>query len=520
MTLSPIDIAVIGIYAVSIFVLAQWVSREKGAHKKDAQDYFLASRALPWWAIGTSLIAANISAEQIIGMSGSGYVIGLGIASYEWMAALTLIIVGKYFLPIFLKNGIYTMPEFLERRFSSKVRTVMAIFWLGVYVFVNLTAILWLGATAVHTVSGINVQIALIALGVFAAAYALYGGLKAVARTDIVQVSLLVLGGLIICYIALNKISGNAGMVAGFHELTVRFPEKFKMILPPSNPNYKNLPGLSVLLGGMWVMNVSYWGFNQYIIQRALGAKDIREAQKGIVLAAFLKLLMPVIIVLPGIAAAALAPNLARPDEAYPHLMAMLPTGILGLVFAALIAAIVASMGSKINSIATIFTMDVYRPLRPQTSQQRLVLIGRITAVVALIVAILSAKPLLGSFDQAFQYIQEFTGFFTPGICVIFLLGMFWERCTATGALVAAIASAVLSFALKFLWPSLPFMDRVGLVFLACFGVAVVLSLLQTRRDPALRVELKQIDYSTSAGFNLSALVISAILIALYATWW
>jgi SSS family solute:Na+ symporter len=300
----------------------------------------------------------------------------------------------------------------------------------------------------------------------------------------------------------------------------VRFPEKFKMILPPSNPNYKNLPGLSVLLGGMWVMNVSYWGFNQYIIQRALGAKDIREAQKGIVLAAFLKLLMPVIIVLPGIAAAALAPNLARPDEAYPHLMAMLPTGILGLVFAALIAAIVASMGSKINSIATIFTMDVYRPLRPQTSQQRLVLIGRITAVVALIVAILSAKPLLGSFDQAFQYIQEFTGFFTPGICVIFLLGMFWERCTATGALVAAIASAVLSFALKFLWPSLPFMDRVGLVFLACFGVAVVLSLLQTRRDPALRVELKQIDYSTSAGFNLSALVISAILIALYATWW
>ena len=433
MTLSPIDIAVIGIYAVSIFVLAQWVSREKGAHKKDAQDYFLASRALPWWAIGTSLIAANISAEQIIGMSGSGYVIGLGIASYEWMAALTLIIVGKYFLPIFLKNGIYTMPEFLERRFSSKVRTVMAIFWLGVYVFVNLTAILWLGATAVHTVSGINVQIALIALGVFAGAYALYGGLKAVARTDIVQVSLLVLGGLIICYIALNKISGNAGMVAGFHELTVRFPEKFKMILPPSNPNYKNLPGLSVLLGGMWVMNVSYWGFNQYIIQRALGAKDIREAQKGIVLAAFLKLLMPVIIVLPGIAAAALAPNLARPDEAYPHLMAMLPTGILGLVFAALIAAIVASMGSKINSIATIFTMDVYRPLRPQTSQQRLVLIGRITAVVALIVAILSAKPLLGSFDQAFQYIQEFTGFFTPGICVIFLLGMFWERCTVHG---------------------------------------------------------------------------------------
>jgi SSS family solute:Na+ symporter len=519
-TLPPLDIAIIGIYAVSIFALAQWVSREKGEHRKNAQDYFLASRSLPWWAIGTSLIAANISAEQIIGMSGSGYVIGLGIASYEWMAALTLIVVGKYFLPIFLKNGIYTMPEFLERRYSPSVRTVMAIFWLGVYVFVNLTAILWLGATAVHTVTGVGVQTALIALGVFAGAYALYGGLKAVALTDIVQVSLLVLGGLVISYIALNRISGGTGVIAGFHELTVRFPAKFEMILPSNNPNYKDLPGLSVLLGGMWVMNVSYWGFNQYIIQRALAAKSIREAQKGIVLAAFLKLLMPVIIVLPGIAAAALAPNLARPDEAYPHLMAMLPSGILGLVFAALIAAIVASMGSKINSIATIFTMDVYRPLRPQASQQHLVLVGRITATVALIFAISMAKPLLGSFDQAFQYIQEFTGFFTPGICVIFLLGMFWERCTVRGALVAAIASAVLSLVLKISWPALPFMDRVGLVFVACFGIAVVLSLLEPRRDPTLKVDLKQIDYSTSRGFNCAALAITAILIGLYATWW
>jgi SSS family solute:Na+ symporter len=300
----------------------------------------------------------------------------------------------------------------------------------------------------------------------------------------------------------------------------VRFPDKFKIILRPYNPNYKNLPGLSVLLGGMWVMNVSYWGFNQYIIQRALAAKSVREAQKGIVLAAFLKLLMPVIIVLPGIAAAALAPNLERPDEAYPHLMAMLPTGILGLVFAALIAAIVASMGSKINSIATIFTMDVYRPLRPQASQRHLVLVGRATAAVALIVAVFMAKPLLGSFDQAFQFIQEYTGYFTPGICVIFLLGMFWDRCTATGALVAAIASFVLSLLLSKFWPALPFMDRVGWVFVACVGIAVVLSLLQPRRESALRVELKQIDYSTSTGFNLAALAVTAILAALYATWW
>jgi solute:Na+ symporter, SSS family len=518
--LSTLDIAIVVLYAVSIFTLAQWVSRERGAHKKDAQDYFLASRALPWWAIGSSLIAANISAEQIIGMSGSGYVIGLGIASYEWMAAITLIIVGKYFLPIFLKNGIYTMPEFLERRYSGRVRTVLAIFWLGVYVFVNLTSILWLGATAVHTVAGADIQAAMVGLAVFAGLYALYGGLKAVALTDIVQVSLLVLGGLAISYLALDRISGGAGVIAGFSELLHRFPGKFNMILRPDNPNYKDLPGLSVLLGGMWVMNVSYWGFNQYIIQRALAARSVRDAQSGIVLAAFLKLLMPLIIVLPGIAAIALTPNLARPDEAYPHLMAMLPAGVLGLVFAALLAAIVASMGSKINSIATIFTMDVYRPLRPATSPQDLVRVGRLTAVTALVIAVLVAKPLLGNFDQAFQYIQEFTGFFTPGITVIFLLGMFWKRATASSALAAAIASAVLSFALKLLWPSLPFMDRIAVVFLSCLALAVVISLLERPRDAALKVELTGIDYSTSGSFRLAALAVAAILVGLYAAFW
>jgi SSS family solute:Na+ symporter len=519
-TLSTLDIAIVALYAVSIFTLAQWVSRERGTHKKDAQDYFLASRALPWWAIGTSLIAANISAEQIIGMSGSGYVIGLGIASYEWMAAITLIIVGKYFLPIFLKNGIYTMPEFLEKRYSPGVRTVLAVFWLGVYVFVNLTSILWLGATAVHTVAGVDIQYAMIGLALFAGLYALYGGLKAVALTDIVQVSLLVLGGLVISYLALNRISDGGGVVAGFNELLHRFPTKFHMILPKDSPNYKDLPGLSVLLGGMWVMNVSYWGFNQYIIQRALAAKSVREAQSGIVLAAFLKLLMPLIIVMPGIAAVALAPDLARPDEAYPHLMAMLPAGVLGVVFAALLAAIVASMGSKINSIATIFTMDVYRPLRPTTSAQGLVRIGRLTAMTALVIAVLVAKPLLGSFDQAFQYIQEFTGFFTPGICVIFLLGMFWKRATAASALTAAIASALLSFALKLVWPTLPFMDRVGVVFVTCLALAIGVSLLEKPSEVALRVELTGVDYSTSGGFKLAALAVTAILVGLYAAFW
>jgi SSS family solute:Na+ symporter len=396
----------------------------------------------------------------------------------------------------------------------------MAIFWLFLYVFVNLTSILWLGATAVHTVTGVELQTALVALGVFAGAYALYGGLKAVALTDIVQVSLLVLGGLVISYIALDIISGHTGVVAGFHELTTRYPEKFHMILRPDNPSYKNLPGLSVLVGGLWVMNVSYWGFNQYIIQRALAAKSVGEAQKGIVLAAFLKLLMPIIIVLPGIAAIALAPNLARPDEAYPHLMALLPTGLLGLVFAALVAAIVASMGSKINSIATIFTMDVYKPLRPSSSQPHLVLVGRCAAALALITAIVMAKPLLGSFDQAFQYIQDFTGFVTPGICVIFLLGMFWSRCTAAGALVAAIASVLLSAAFYVWWPAYPFMDRIGAVFVACLIIACAISLLQRRSTKPLRVELKGISYATSTGFNIAALIVASVLVTLYAVWW
>jgi SSS family solute:Na+ symporter len=275
-----------------------------------------------------------------------------------------------------------------------------------------------------------------------------------------------------------------------------------------------------VLLGGMWVMNVSYWGFNQYIIQRALAAKSLGEAQKGIVLAAFLKLMMPLIIVVPGIAAVLLAPGLERPDAAYPHLMSLLPNGILGVVFAALMAAVIASLGSKINSIATIFTMDVYRPLRRGASEKQLVRVGRIAAALALVLAIFSARPLLGSFDQAFQYIQEFTGFFTPGICVIFLLGMFWKRTTATAALVAAVASAVLSLALKLWLPAVAFMDRVGLVFLACIALAVVISLVQRGGQSRYNVELDDIDYTTSKGFNLAALLVVVILIGLYAVFW
>ncbi|UAL09870.1 sodium/sugar symporter [Caulobacter segnis] len=523
MNLAAIDIAVLAVYAVAIFGLAQWVSRDKSGHQKDSTDYFLAGKALPWWAIGASLIAANISAEQIIGMSGSGYAIGLAIASYEWMAALTLLIVGKYFLPVFLKNGVYTMPQFLEQRYGPSVRTLMAVFWLGLYVFVNLTSILWLGSIAIHTVTGLDQMWALAAIGAFALAYQIWGGLKAVALTDIVQVALLVTGGLIIAWLSLGKIGGG-DVVAGFHQLTTQFPEKFDMILSKDNPHYKDLPGIAVLVGGLWIMNISYWGFNQYIIQRALGAKDLKEAQKGIAMAAYLKLLMPVIVVLPGIAALVLAPQGIKPDQAYPEMMKLLPPGLLGLVFAALVAAIVASLAAKINSIATIFTLDVYAKARPGQSEGHLVTVGRLTAVLAVIVGVLTAKPLLGGAEQAFQFIQEFTGFFTPGIVVIFILGMFWKKATTAGALTAAIGSAVLSALFWYLQEqaiyTMPFMNRVGVVFLLSLAGAVLVSLVAPQKKVVSVVTLEGISYKTSTGFNIAGVGVILILIALYATWW
>lgn len=542
MSLSTIDLLVVIGYAIGIFGLAQWVSRERAGHEKDTSDYFLASKNLPWWAIGSSLIAANISAEQIVGMSGSGYAIGLAIASYEWMAAATLLIVGKFFLPIFLKNHIYTMPQFLERRYGGLIRTLMAVFWLALYIFVNLTSIIWLGSIAVNKVAGVDQDAALVMLGAFALLYQLRGGLKAVALTDIVQVTLLVLGGLVVAFLTLTEIGGG-DLFAGFHRLVTAAPDHFHMILEKGDPHYIDLPGLSVLIGGMWIANIAYWGFNQYIIQRALAAKSLDEAQKGVIFAAYLKLIMPLIIVLPGIAAVVLAPDLAKPDEAYPTMMRLLPPGLLGLVFAALIAAIVASTASKINSIATIFTLDVYAKRRRERTraedergestreEKHLVLVGRITAVAAIVIAILAARPLLGSSEQAFQFIQEFTGFFTPGITVIFLLGLFWKRANEAGAIVAAVTSVVLSTIMKYTLPAAalpqgvndyltPFINRMGVVFLVSLALAVIVSLATPQREGADTIDTADVRYRTSAGFNVGALGVVLILVALYATWW
>jgi SSS family solute:Na+ symporter len=521
MHLGTLDLTVVALYAISLLFLAQWVSREKPGHQKDTKDYFLAGKSLPWWAIGASLIAANISAEQIIGMSGSAFVLGIAIASYEWMAAITLLIVGKYLLPVFLQHKIYTMPQFLEQRFDHRVKVVMATFWLGVYVFVNLTAILWLGALAINTVTGLDISAAMAVLAIFAVSYSLYGGLKAVALTDIIQVVLLVFGGLLIAYFSMNEISGGAGAVQGFKMTLAMVPEKFDMIFTKDSPHYMSLPGISVLVGGMWVMNLSYWGFNQYIIQRALAAKDAREAQKGIVFAAFLKMLMPVLVVLPGIAAVILAPDLSAPDKAYPEVMKLLPAGLAGLVFAALIAAIISSLASMMNSISTIFTLDVFAHMgSKQRSETELVKVGRIVSFSAMLTAAIIAKPLLGKFDQAFQYIQEFTGFFTPGVVAIFLLAMFWKKTTANAALAAALSSAVLSLAFKLLWPELPFIDRVGLAFVLCVLIGMAVSRLEGGGEHPDAIDYKAVDTSTSKGFNFASVVIVLMLTGLYATWW
>src|SRR5690606_26725291 len=361
-------------YAVLILGVGLWVSRDKKGHQKNAEDYFLASKSLPWWAIGASLIAANISAEQFIGMSGSGFAVGLAIASYEWMAAITLLIVGKFFLPIFIEKGLYTIPEFVEQRFSTNLKTILAVFWIALYVFVNLASVLYLGSLALETIIGIPMIYGVVGLALFSAAYSLYGGLSAVAWTDVIQVVFLVLGGLITSYLALDTVSEGAGFMAGLHTIFEEAPERFVMILDKTNPEYSNLPGIGVLVGGLWVANLYYWGFNQYIIQRTLAAKSLKESQKGILLAACLKLIIPIIVVLPGIAAYVMVtdpqilgslgeaglnnlPSLEHADKAYPWLLQFLPTGLKGVAFAALTAAIVSSLASMLNSTCTIFSM-------------------------------------------------------------------------------------------------------------------------------------------------------------------
>ena len=515
-----LDWIIVGIYCVGIISLATYISRKKSGTERSAEDYFLAGRSLPWWAIGASLIAANISAEQIIGMSGQGFVVGMAIAVWELTAAIALIVMAKFFLPLFLEKKIYTMPQFLEQRFDKRVSLVLSFFWLIVYIFINLTSVLWLGSLAINALTGLDLFYGLIILAFFSLAYSLSGGLKAVAMTDVVQVVLLIFGGLAVSFIALNIISESSGVFEGLRIVMNEMPEKFDMVLSKDNPSYKDLPGIWILLGlGVWIGHFFYWGFNQYITQRALGAKNIKEAQKGVMFAAYLKLLMPIVIVLPGICAAILFPVLEKSDQAYPTMMSLLPSGLLGLTFAALIAAIVSSLASMSNSISTIFTMDIYRYIKGnEVSQFNLIKVGRITVVVSLIIAALIAKPLLGSFESIFQYIQNFTGYFSPGIVVIFLVALFWKKATSLSVLIAALISLFGSILISIQFPELPFIHRMTIVFALSAVGCWLTSFLQGYKNQEKAINLNNINFSTSRAFNINTLIVVVVLVIIYRT--
>ena len=515
-----LDWIIVGIYCVGIISLATYISRKKSGTERSAEDYFLAGRSLPWWAIGASLIAANISAEQIIGMSGQGFVVGMAIAVWELTAAIALIVMAKFFLPLFLEKKIYTMPQFLEQRFDKRVSLVLSFFWLIVYIFINLTSVLWLGSLAINALTGLDLFYGLIILALFSLAYSLSGGLKAVAMTDVVQVILLIFGGLAVSFIALNIISESSGVFEGLRIVMNEMPEKFDMVLSKDNPSYKDLPGIWILLGlGVWIGHFFYWGFNQYITQRALGAKNIKEAQKGVMFAAYLKLLMPIVIVLPGICAAILFPVLEKSDQAYPTMMSLLPSGLLGLTFAALIAAIVSSLASMSNSISTIFTMDIYRYFKAnEVTQFNLIKVGRITVVVSLIIAALIAKPLLGSFESIFQYIQNFTGYFSPGIVVIFLVALFWKKATSLSVLIAALISLFGSILISIQFPELPFIHRMSIVFVLSALGCWLTSFLQGYKNQEKAINLNNINFSTSKAFNINTLIVVVFLGIIYTT--
>jgi len=464
-SLATTDYVVFIIYFLAVSLYGYSIYHKRKKDEQDAKAFFLAEGTLTWWAIGASLIASNISAEQFIGMSGEGFFLGVAVAAYEWIAAIALIIVAVWFIPVYLKNKIYTMPQFLKTRYNDSVALIMAIFWLFLYVFVNLTSILYLGAVAINGLTGGQyLHVIMIGLAVFALFIAM-GGMKVVAYTDVIQVAVLIFGGLVTSYIALTVVGQKFGVgsnaIAGFKVLLDQAPEHFKMIIPrptaTSTQNeiskYLTFPGLMSYLAGIWIINLNYWGCNQYITQRALGA-DLKTARTGILFAGLLKLLMPVIVMLPGIAAYVLYTKGYLPqliggkDGAYSAVLTFLPTGLKGLSVAALTAAIVASLAGKVNSISTIFTLDVYsKYFHKETDQRSLVFVGKATVIIGLILAVLFTwNDLLGIGGVGgFTYIQKYTGFISPGVFAMFFLGMFWKRTTGAAAIAGVIAGFLFS---------------------------------------------------------------------------
>ena len=532
--MNSLDYLIVGFYAVALIAIATYVSRSKKGQEKTPEDYFLAGRSLPWWAIGTSLIAANIAADQIIGMNGDAYAFGMAIAVYEWTAAVALIVVGKFLLPVYLKQQVFTMPQLLSQRYDTRVSKLLAVLMLIMYVFVILPTILWLGAGAVNNLTGLDLVLSMILLGLLSLAYSLYGGLKAVAFTDIIQVSLLIFAGLYVSYAGLNAISDGSGAWEGFMILQSEFPEKFDALLsyvpkeqdPEAYGNYVKLPGIWVLIGGMWIAHFYYWGTNQYITQRALGAKSLNEAQNGLMFAGFLKILMPVVVVLPGLIAVALEgttiPSLEGDrSNAYPSMLSLLPNGILGLTFAALVAAIVSSLASLTNSVSTIFTMDLYKG-DMSIEDKSLVKIGRRAGLVGLIISIIVAPIFLGSLDSAFQYVQEYMGLFSPVILFVFLSAIVLKNSTSNsvlwGSAVALVAGVIMKLYVANTSESLiePFMHQMAISFFLAF---IVSGLLSPANENAKVFSLTAEDFRTSTLFNVGSVTIVTILAAIYITY-
>ncbi|HEY8935055.1 MAG TPA: sodium/solute symporter [Cyclobacteriaceae bacterium] len=559
-SLAPIDYLVFITYFIIVLGYGLWVYQRKKKESLSTKDFFLAEGSLTWWAIGASLIASNISAEQFIGMSGEGYFVGVAVAAYEWIAAIALIIIAVWFIPIYLKNKIYTMPQFLKTRYNETVSVIMTVFWLFLYVFVNLTSILYLGAVAINgLVGGESLHLIMMGLAIFALIITL-GGMKVIGFTDVIQVAVLIIGGLATTYLALTIVGEKFGFgpdaIAGFKFLMKDAPEHFHMIInkPTAESSqldinkYLVLPGIAMYFAGQWIVNLNYWGCNQYITQRALGA-DLKTARTGILFAGLIKLMMPVVVMLPGIAAFVLYKNGHLPqltggskDGAYSAILGFLPSGLKGLSIAALTAAIVASLAGKANSISTIFTLDVYKKFISQDAdEKKMVWVGRITVLVAMIVAVIFTwDDLLGiGGEGGFTFIQKYTGFISPGVFAMFILGMFWKRTTGAAAVAGVITGFALSVFFNQFAPNvlghenilytaypngnggyeIPFLICMGWSFFFTMVVMIAMSLAGPAVNPKAFVidkEMFKIEKSTLILIVITVLILTALYVRLW----
>ena len=543
--LESIDYVILFTYLIMLVSLGVFLSFNR--ETKNTNDYFLAGNTLTWWAVGASLIAANISAEQLIGMAGTAYADGIAIAAYEIMAAIALLLIGKFLLPIMMEQRIFTMPQFLRKRYNSGVGLAFSILWLFLYIFINLTTVAWLGALAIEQIMGLQGLIIemgffhisariiiIIALFAIAGLYSIHGGMTSVAWTDVMQVVFIIGGGLATAYYALGAVAGDDGSISeGFQKLCNFAIDReyakdahFHLIIQESHnaSAYDNVPGIAAIVGGLWLTNLCYWGFNQYITQKGLAAYSIHEAQKGFLFAGMLKILMPFIVLIPGICAfyitqygdTNLQDAIKVSDEAYPWFIKnFMPTGIKGLAFVALAAAVISSLASMLNSTSTIFTIDIYRKyINPEASDKKLVIMGRTSAILALIIALVSAAPLLGELDQAFQYIQEYSAFLYPGIAIVFGLGLLWKRASGTAAIWITILTLPLGIIFKFIFPSVPFQFRAGYVFMILLILFVTISLNSKKVIPSQSILKAAQDLMKRWGYIMGGVAIASVVAA------